>query len=37
MAFGFLGFQSTRNAQMVRHYRWLYEPYGPMRWRRKPQ
>ena len=35
MAFGFAGFRMTRIAQMVQHYRWLYEPYGPARWRRK--
>jgi hypothetical protein len=37
MAFGFLGFRKTRILQMVQHYRWLYEPYGPVRWRRKPR
>jgi len=37
MAFGFAGFRKTRIAQMVQHYRWLYEPYGPVRWRRKLQ
>jgi hypothetical protein len=37
MAFGFTGFRMTRIAQMVQHYRWLYEPYGPARWRRKLQ
>ena len=35
IAFGFTGFRMTRIAQMVQHYRWLYEPYGPARWRRK--
>jgi hypothetical protein len=35
MAFGFLSFRKMRIAQMVQHYRWLYEPYGPVRWRRK--
>ena len=35
MACGFTGFRMTRIAQMVQHYRWLYEPYGPARWRRK--
>ena len=35
MALGFTGFRVTRIAQMVQHYRWLYEPYGPARWRRK--
>ena len=37
LAFGFVGFRMTRIAQMVQHYRWLYEPYGPARWRRKAQ
>jgi small-conductance mechanosensitive channel len=35
MAFGFAGFRVTRNGQMIRQYRWLYEAYGPARWRRK--
>ena len=35
MAAGVTGFRMTRIAQMVQHYRWLYEPYGPARWRRK--
>jgi hypothetical protein len=37
MAFGFLGFRTARVTQMVRQYRWINEPDGPMRWRRKPQ
>jgi hypothetical protein len=37
MAFGLTGFRMTRIAQMIQHYRWLYEPYGPARWRRKLQ
>jgi len=37
MAFGFAGFRMTRIWQMVRQYSWLYEPYGPARWRRKAQ
>jgi uncharacterized protein DUF6867 len=37
MAFGFAGFRMTRIGQMVRQYSWLYEPYGPARWRRKAQ
>jgi len=35
MAFGLLGFRTARAAQMVRQYRWLNEPIGPLRWRRK--
>lgn len=37
VAFGFLGFRAARVAQMVAQYRWINEPHGPMRWRRKPQ
>ncbi len=36
MAFGFVGFRAARAAQMVSQYRWLNEPNGPLRWRRKP-
>jgi uncharacterized protein DUF6867 len=36
MAFGFLGFRAARAGQMVTQYRWLNEPEGPLRWRRKP-
>jgi hypothetical protein len=35
VAFGSLGFRTTRVGQMVRHYGWLLEPGGLMRWRRK--
>jgi ABC-type transport system involved in multi-copper enzyme maturation permease subunit len=35
VAFGFLGFQTSRAAQMVAQYRWLNEPAGLLRWRRK--
>jgi len=35
MAFGFLGFRAARVAQMVTHYRWINEPAGPLRWRRR--
>ena len=35
MAFGFLGFRAARVAQMVTQYRWLNEPDGFLRWRRK--
>jgi hypothetical protein len=35
MAFGFLGFRAARAAQMIKQYRWLNEPDGFMRWRRK--
>jgi hypothetical protein len=33
---GFLGFRTTRVAQMVTQYHWLNAAAGPMRWRRKP-
>jgi hypothetical protein len=36
MTFGFLGFRAARVAQMVAQYRWINEPAGPLRWRRKP-
>jgi hypothetical protein len=32
---GLLGFRATRASQMVTHYRWINEPAGPLRWRRK--
>ena len=35
IAFGFLGFRAARAAQMVTQYRWLNEPAGFLRWRRK--
>ncbi|MBI3702375.1 MAG: hypothetical protein HY244_00645 [Rhizobiales bacterium] len=35
MAFGFLGFRAARAGQMIKQYRWLNEPAGFMRWRRK--
>ena len=35
VAFGFLGFRAARAARMVSQYRWLNEPAGLMRWRRK--
>jgi hypothetical protein len=35
MAFGLLGFRAARAAQMVRQYRWINRPHGPLRWRRK--
>ena len=36
MAFGFLGFRAARAGQMVTQYRWLNEPDGFLRWRRRP-
>jgi hypothetical protein len=35
MAFGCLGFRTARSAQMVTQYRWINQPNGPLRWRRK--
>jgi len=35
MVFGFLGFRAARVSQMVTHYRWINEPAGPLRWRRR--
>jgi hypothetical protein len=35
IGFGLLGFQASRAAQMVTQYRWLMEPAGLLRWRRK--
>jgi hypothetical protein len=36
LALAFAGFRSQRVSQMVTQYRWINEPYGLMRWRRKP-
>jgi ABC-type transport system involved in multi-copper enzyme maturation permease subunit len=36
MAFGSLGFRASRAVQMVTQYRWIYEPAGALRWRRRP-
>lgn len=35
LAFGFLGFRAARASRMISQYRWLNEPAGLMRWRRK--
>jgi uncharacterized protein DUF6867 len=35
MALGFLGFKAARAAQMVTQYRWINEPQGRLRWRRR--
>jgi len=35
IGFASFGFRATRQSQMVRQYRWLNEPLGLMRWRRK--
>ena len=35
MAFGFAGFQAARATQMTSQYRWINEPNGPFRWRRR--
>lgn len=36
IAFGLLGFRAARVAQMVRQYRWINQPDGPLRWRKNP-
>jgi len=36
LAFGLVGFQAARAAQMVIQYRWINQPNGPLRWRRRP-
>ena len=36
MIFGLIGFRAARAAQMASQYRWINEPNGPLRWRRKP-
>ena len=36
LGLGFLGFRTARVAQMVTQYRWINQPDGPLRWRRKP-
>ena len=33
LAVGSLAFRVTRTAQMVTQYPWLYERFGPLRWR----
>ena len=35
LMFGVIGFQTARAAQMISQYRWLYQPDGPLRWRRR--
>jgi hypothetical protein len=35
LAFGFIGFRAARAAQMVGQYRWINQPNGPLRWRRR--
>ncbi len=35
LAAGWLGHRMTRVRQMTRQYYWLYEPAGPLAWRRK--
>jgi hypothetical protein len=36
LAFGFIGFRTARAGQMVTQYRWINQPNGPLRWRRRP-
>lgn len=35
MTLGFFGFRTARVSQMVRQYRWVNAPDGPLRWRRR--
>ena len=35
MAFGLIGFRAARTAQMITQYRWINQPNGLLRWRRK--
>jgi hypothetical protein len=37
LAAGLIGFRAARVSQMVRQYRWINVPDGPLRWRRKAQ
>jgi len=32
---GLAGFHAARRTQMLRQYRWINEPAGPLRWRRR--
>ena len=32
---GLAGFRAERRAQMVKQYRWINEPAGPLSWRRR--
>jgi hypothetical protein len=32
---GFIGFRTARVGQMLTQYRWINQPNGPLRWRRK--
>ena len=36
IASGYIGFHTARVLQMVSQYRWINQPNGPLRWRRKP-
>jgi hypothetical protein len=36
LVFGCIGFRTARAAQMVTQYRWINQPNGPLRWRRRP-
>jgi hypothetical protein len=37
MLAGLAGYRAARTTQMLNQYRWINEPAGPMRWRRRPQ
>jgi hypothetical protein len=35
LGLGFIGFRTARVAQMITQYRWINQPDGPLRWRRR--
>jgi hypothetical protein len=35
LGLGFIGFRTARVAQMTAQYRWINQPDGPLRWRRR--
>ena len=35
LGLGFIGFRTARVGQMLTQYRWINQPNGPLRWRRK--
>ena len=35
LGLGFIGFRTARVRQMLTQYRWINQPNGPLRWRRR--
>ena len=35
LGLGFIGFRTARVGQMLTQYRWINQPNGPLRWRRR--